>query len=330
MRRCRLRSRIRAALAVPLAALTVLLASCGGPAPVEKAPPKPDGVYGGARPSVSPDGTRILFSGHYRGRNVLFTTDLDGGNLRTVLARARGLHSPVWSPDGKAIACALDLSGDGRGAVALLNADGTGFRLLTPDRSRQDSYDRYPTFTPDGTRVVFQRSQKHAFMQEFWLIPRDGGEANQLPGEIAWHPTPQVFSPDGQQMLFGQMVKIAFQDDKKIFPYRIFDLDLISGKQETVGLLGRSTPAVSPDGQTLLYTGTDDAALFLADREGKNPRRVFYAESKCRTPLFSPDGRHIVFLHVKERWSTRATITLLHVVTGEAREVVPDWSTLDR
>jgi Tol biopolymer transport system component len=54
-------------------------------------------------------------------------------------------------------------------------------------------------------------------------------------------------------------------------------------------------------------------------------RRLFYAEHKILTPSFSPDGRYIIFVHQKDKWSTSGTITLIHVVTGDVKEVLPEF-----
>lgn len=76
----------------------------------------------------------------------------------TALTTAGIASEPVGSPDGTAVAFALadpalDDPGQGRDLeIALVGADGDGLRLLTKNNVR----DRSPSFTADGTAVLFQ------------------------------------------------------------------------------------------------------------------------------------------------------------------------------
>jgi len=72
-------------------------------------------------PSVSPDGTRIVFDHDLRGPNEVWIMNLDGSDKRFVVEG----RCPAWSPDSKQIAFSVDGSD-----VSVINADGTGLHTI--------------------------------------------------------------------------------------------------------------------------------------------------------------------------------------------------------
>ena len=69
----------------------------------------------------------------------------------------RGSCRPRLSPDGKRIAY-VSHRDDGLGDIFSMNTDGSQKTNLTPSRSR--FYDYYPSFSPDGKRIVFSSSSE--------------------------------------------------------------------------------------------------------------------------------------------------------------------------
>ncbi|MHC4870753.1 MAG: TolB family protein [Planctomycetota bacterium] len=307
--------------------LSLFISSCGGPAPEKKGVSKKlDGIYEHARPSIFNNGLQVLFAGTKNGKSSIYSMNIDGKNVKQILTYPHNTVSPVFNKNEDRIAFIIDKSGDGRGIIATCSKDGKSFKRITRDQSSNDIYDRLPSFTPDGKYIIFQRSQKHAFIQEFWRVNLADLTEEKIMEEIAWHPTAPVVSPDSNYFLYGQMIKMTFEDNKKIFPYRIYKYDFAKKKLETLGILGRNSPCLSPDGKGIIYSGTDDAALFISDSKGKNSRSIFYSEYKCKSPSYSPDGRKVIFLHFKEKWSVRAAITTLHIITKTPEEITPEWA----
>jgi TolB protein len=94
------------------------------------------------RPSWSPDGWRLVFTSFRNrypnllgiGNAEILVARVDGSGIRN-LTRSRSWEGePSWSPDGRQIAFAVRRDFGPRGVfrVAVMNADGSGKRLLPP------------------------------------------------------------------------------------------------------------------------------------------------------------------------------------------------------
>lgn len=101
------------------------------------------------RAKWSPDGRRIVFSGHGGGDFEIGLMAADGSGLRTLTSNEACDVSPVWSPDGSTIAFQTRLQGNWD--VALIDPSGENLRVLTATAGDESE----PRWTPDGTALVF-------------------------------------------------------------------------------------------------------------------------------------------------------------------------------
>jgi Tol biopolymer transport system component len=110
-------------------------------------------------------GTAIPASATYPGRNGriaflagpdVYTMNPDGTDVKqlTNLGPDNGASWESWSPDGKQIVFNEYRAPDYRGEVWLMNADGSNQHMLLAD---SDFSDERPSFSPDGSSVVFSR-----------------------------------------------------------------------------------------------------------------------------------------------------------------------------
>jgi Tol biopolymer transport system component/imidazolonepropionase-like amidohydrolase len=132
-------------------------------------------------PSVSPDGKRLVFSA----MNRLWITDLPNGTPRRLTASAPatsgsldGEFMPTWSPDGQSIVYTTWTTAGGH--IKRVAANGGQPQTLTT----AEGYYLDPTFTPDGSRVVFIRGaaadQLYSILLDTPTPDEDGA-----PGEIS-------------------------------------------------------------------------------------------------------------------------------------------------
>lgn len=201
-------------------------------------------------PAFHPSGDRFVVT-QTPGREALSLIETETGNSRILYQQAdEMLMAAQWSPRGDAVVFGLGtfFVQRAQGAqVALVNADGSGFRQLTrgannngfpsyssdgrqivyrtvgPEgqglrvmnlednsvRALTTDYDNFPLWSPRGDRIVFTRKHEGDF--ELFTIRPDGTDLRRLtfaPGNEAHC----AWSPDGEWLLFSSS-RVGFKDE---------------------------------------------------------------------------------------------------------------------
>jgi TolB protein len=96
-------------------------------------------------------------------------------------------------------------------------------------------------------------------------------------------------SPDGRTLLYTSYHRNGFPD--------IFAVDLATGRRTLfAGYRGTNTGATfSPDGQSvaMILSSAGNAELFIADRSGRQLRRLTNNDSLEADPVWAPDGKRL-------------------------------------
>ena len=189
------------------------------------------------------------------------------GDVRWTLPR-RGVTSPRWTGTQTDTRIAYAV----RTGIRVVAGDGTGDRLLTPERARF-------AWRPGPRHLLGQLQASELRLQNaetrrVVARPSAGSAIDQL--DLSW-------SPDGRQALV-------------VHPWQLDLVDVARDRRRTIPIRGRDALAASfsPDGRTIAVLRP--SALLLVDpaRPGKAPRRLFAGAGPFAGLAWSPDGRWLL------------------------------------
>ena len=210
------------------------------------------------------------------GGSALWQADPAPGRLRS-LSSSPGAHAqPSLAADGKRYAFISDADGTPHVWIQVIGERAP--RQLTEGPLA----DQRPRWSPDGRVVLFDRGSS------IWTVSADGGAAHELLREAA-HAN---WSADGGRIVFERR-------------YAIWTADAGGGRQRRLdGVPTRELPlaprwpAFSPDGSRIVYfdAGTTPLGdLWIVDANGGLPRQITFEPAVGSAPVWSADGRTIVY-----------------------------------
>jgi Tol biopolymer transport system component len=185
-----------------------------------------------AEATVSPGGTRVVFTSTRDGDIELYTMNVDGTDVRRVTHRVGYDGGAFFSPDGESIvwrAMYPETAADTADYQRLLqqrlvrpsrlelwvaNADGSGARQVT----RLGGANFAPFFHPDGRRIIFASNQPDPRSRNFdlYLVNLDGTELERVTTSPEFDGFP-MFSPDGGRLVFASNRNAARPGETNIF-----------------------------------------------------------------------------------------------------------------
>lgn len=187
-------------------------------------------------------------------------------------------------PQGKVVFVNTD---SGRYQLYLASADGKNIARLT----NGNWHDYRPTFSPDGTRIIFASTREQSTGQ-LYVMNSDGTTVSRLTNG-AWSDSGPAFSADGK--------KLVFESDRDTHSVaQLYLLDLETG---AVTRLTRSetqrdlNPVFAPDGKSVVFARgeAESAQLFRINTDGTGLTALTSGTGSNKNPTFSPDGKKIVF-----------------------------------
>jgi Tol biopolymer transport system component len=149
------------------------------------------GFAGMRRPTIAPDGSRVLFSMADAAGQQIYSVNIQGQDPKTLTKSALN-HWPAYSPNGKQVA--FGSSRDGDFDLYVMDADGGNVRRLT----KSPGIDMRPAWSPDSKRITFTSNRDGNY--EIYVMDSEGANQRRITHNSerddfpAWH-------PDGQRLV---------------------------------------------------------------------------------------------------------------------------------
>jgi len=263
------------------------------------------------------DGERVTGGVAARGAKEVYIADYDGANQRRVTVTRKLNLSPVWAPDGRAIAY-------------------TSYRRDFPDIYISNIYQGtppenpgggatqnwLPVWSPDGRRLAFVSNRDGN--PEIYVMDRDGANVQRITTSPANDSTP-TWSPSGTQL--------AFTSNRSGSPQiYIVDADGLNLRKITAeSYCDRPTWSPAPFNEIAYVSRTGPGYdIRVYDLATEERRQLTFGEGSNESPAFAPNGRHLAFS------STRTGRTQIYLmgrdgrntrqITRDGHNSMPDWS----
>jgi TolB protein len=237
---------------------------------------------------------RIAFADFNTGQ--LYSINPDGTGLRqlTHVPEGAAAFDPDWSPDGRRIAFASDLSGQPR--LYVMNRDGSHQHLVFSDQP--DYNDLLPNYTPDSNRFIFTRCQAEGVCA-IYSVRVDG---TQLRALTRFQPSLDVVdffpavSPDGARIAFTRFNAGGIQ--AQVY---VMGADGSGAHPITPPALEGFAPDWTPDGRHVLVASNANrlgSAIYQVRPDGSGLKRLTRPQFPHNDilPSSSPQGNRIVFI----------------------------------
>ena len=304
---------------------------------------------------LSPDGQNFAVVQH--GQVALQPVS---GGVATVLTTTAAPKSEVsWSPDGQRLAFVSE------GDIWTIPVSGGEALRLTHDPAGpgdpRGATDHHPQWNPHGRWILYESGRRG--FNELYVVRDDGSEEKRLAAtEIytgadvigsnapdhgdavssdRFDPEPR-WSPDGTRIAYTERSRQYFSGRLEVLPFDLQTgaaagpaMDAYVSKNDRGGAWAVETSSWSPDSTTLAVVLQESGwdKVWLVPAAGGRPRSLTTGPGEDEEPMYSPDGKWIVFASNRDLpeeqhlWVIAASGGAAHRLTHVAGiESTPQWS----
>jgi len=261
--------------------------------------PLTTGNYSDTSPRWSPDGMRLAYISDRDGVPQIYVRWMDTGQTAKVTNLQYPPSGIAWSPDGKQISF-TSLVPEAPPQITSLPPAPSGAKWADP---------------PIVINKLIYRFNAVGYLKpgytHLFVVPAEGGTPRQISsgnfhhGGMGFRASEAVWTPDGKYLIMSANRRPDFEYeplDSEIYEFSVTDgsVKALTNRRGPDG-----SPAVSPDGKYIAYTGFDDAYqgyqvshLYVMNRDGSGSRLLSKnLDRDVTSPRWAPDGSGVYFLY---------------------------------
>ena len=248
-----------------------------------------DGCHGS--PRWSPDGKRLLFTTDREGGAQIWMRWMDSGQTAPITRLTESPGDLAWSPDGRWVAFTMMVPGRAE-------------PMVEPPPKPEGAEWAEP---PKVIEKVIYRADGRGYLEDgfrhLFLLPAEGGTPRQVTTGEFHHGSTPAWAPDSRSLLISANRHEEWEYEP--LDREIYEITLADGSMRA--LTDRrgpdDSPAVSPNGTLVAYTGFDDrrqgyqvTRLYVMNRDGSGSKLLTAGfDRDVRSPVWAADGKGIYF-----------------------------------
>ena len=291
---------------------------------------------------------KLVFTSERDGNPEIYAMNPDGSTQTNLTNNTARDFQSKWSPDGSKILFVSDRAGGTRQRLQfyVMDADGSNVTKITNFPDVTDISFDSPTWSPDGTRIVYI-ARSFGILTNLVVVNADGsGQPKTIESGI--NISSPRWSPDGTRIAYvGREAGPPVADNPDALRTYVFVVNADgTGRTRIAEAIdpnkSRSTPGLawSPDGTRLAFASNrdGDAEIYVASASGV-PASTFMDFGLTRLtdnsaedtlPAWSPDGKLIAF--TSDRDGNREIYVMkadgsnqTRLTNNSAPDYNPDW-----
>jgi serine/threonine protein kinase/Tol biopolymer transport system component len=238
--------------------------------------------------SFSPDGKQFAFVS--RGSSLMIA-NADGTDAKLLATRPgeEAWRYPVWSPDGKVIACALlHPSSSEMRLTAVRVADGNERPI--PSQVWEKIFGL--AWLADGRSLILSAADRESGKQQLWTVVVADGKAEKITRDLSDYYAVSLTADSGSL--------VSVRADEVVNLWIAPPPNTGKAKRITYGV-GKNEGAQglsgTPDGRIVYSAGPmENNDIWIIDADGRNPRQLTFDKLRNTFPVVTADGQYIVFV----------------------------------
>jgi Tol biopolymer transport system component len=243
---------------------------------------------------IDPSGKKIAYVGFANGKSNIYIKSIEGGKTTIQRTFKNNVRDVVYSKDGSNLAYS-ELQDNNSDIFQINASQGAAVQSITNSNQREST----PVYSPDNQLIFFTKGEYSSTLQDYRYYIWNFNKETSILSQFCEGFCP-VISKDGNTLYFNK-------NNKNTGLGEIWSIDLASGQEVQIladNERGFSTPKISPDGETLLVTGTtlatsnriENLDLYTIKTDGTKLTQITFHPGHDLSPVWHPKKSEIFFL----------------------------------